>query len=616
MVLIRLVLLSFIFIMAGYTCAAQESLDQYIAHLDTAYRKQPLDAIPLLQTFANDLDLDDVNKSNYYYALSKYSYRGSTFDDSKDWARNGLVLELQNNISENRAGFYNLLGASQMAVGLPDSAAYYFAQAAEQLEKEGDFGKAAFVYNNISTIYFETERFDKALPYLKAAEKYMRSEKIEDFLITILGNISYCYINLDSVEQADRYADEAIEKGLKMKLLNGPIYGYMTKSDIAKKNNDTQQAITYSKKAYDLAVADEDKYRQGLVAMHLCQMYNPSDTKEAKAYGEIATKLIGTYEPRFLPAAYKLLSEAYIANGSYKKAALSQQTYIRLQDSINTAQAFANSEELITKYETAQKEATIYAQQAEIAEEKLKSNTLLYGLGILSLISIGGLAFFSQQKRLQKQRITNLQNQQRIAISKGLIEGEERERRRLAKELHDGIANDIAALKMKMEMDLYQQTSQESSFQFATEQLEKIHKDTRAISHDLLPVTLTDQSLESSIKSLFEEKLPRDRQGLLTIGSLEQMPKNTEVYVYRLIQEMLLNAAKHADATCIDLGIKSQDQRLHIVVSDNGKGMTEQQLSEGLQFLKDRVKDLQGELKIFSEATKGTKIIVKVPYHV
>jgi len=214
-------------------------------------------------------------------------------------------------------------------------------------------------------------------------------------------------------------------------------------------------------------------------------------------------------------------------------------------------------------------------------------------------------------------------NEHKIRTS-SVLEGQERERRKIARELHDGLGQMLTALKFNIQGI---KTPSSKKDQVHIEGIKQMIQETilevRRISFDLMPSVLNDFGLAAALQHLSERfsivginKVSIEYVGLKDIGRFE---KNIEINTYRIIQEALNNAIKYAEATNIILDLQFDDSCIHFSVKDNGKGFTPQDKRKsdgsgrGMTNIRERVSLLNGNLIFNSIIAEGTTITVEIP---
>lgn len=196
-----------------------------------------------------------------------------------------------------------------------------------------------------------------------------------------------------------------------------------------------------------------------------------------------------------------------------------------------------------------------------------------------------------------------------------LIEGQEKERARIARDLHDGLGAMLTTLKLKLSHELNEATKEE-----LTKLLNEAIKETRNLSINLMPAVLMDFGLFDALAQLAQST---EKNSGITVNyncdsesEKSKLKESKQVYVYRIVQEVLTNALKHADCTEIQLSITEFDDHIHVYIKDDGKGLVHDAIvkSTGLGFknIKERARLLNGELIVESDEN-GTIVEVNIP---
>lgn len=271
------------------------------------------------------------------------------------------------------------------------------------------------------------------------------------------------------------------------------------------------------------------------------------------------------------------------------------------------------------KYEAAQKEKQIQQQQNRIRMQ----NFFLIGIG--GLILLGSLLIHSHYRRYKLRQETKMKteliHQQELAV-KAVIEAEENERQRIAKDLHDGVGQMMSAAKMNL-------SAFESEMNFTSEEqkrsLEKVIRlvdescrEVRTVSHIMMPNALLKNNLAAAIRDFVDKLNTKSLQATVyTEGLDERMDSNIETVLYRVVQECVHNAIRHAGATRLDISIIRDKQGISGTVEDNGKGFdaSENNLSDGigLKNIKTRIEYLKGTVDFDTAPGRGTVVAIHVP---
>lgn len=608
----------FIFNMVVLAQTDTIAVDDYINQLSTAYRSNPQKAFELLKVYLLDYEKDNKTTveelESIYYGLAIYSQRASSYDTSRVYAKKGLRLLESNNIKKGKSGFYNVLGVICLSENKLDSSAQYFVRCIKALQAENDLGKIPYVNNNIGNIYLDKEDYRQALVYFdKAYRGFDTNDNFnERMLAAIFGNMAYSYFKIDSIKQANKFANLAINLAEKHNQNLGFINGYLTKSDIAIKSQKLDSAKFYALNAYAYAKERDDSYYIGLVSAHLASILSVSDPSESIKYGEIAYEIYSNEEERYVNNLTKILSEAYFNNNDYQNAAIYQKKYIKYQDSLLKSDYNKNTIDILEKYQASQKELKIKEQRLELTKKENQKRTYSIIAASLAAIALLLIVLFIQNRKTQKQKIVNLEKEKENIALRSLMAGEEKERSRIAKELHDGIGSLLAASKMHASK-LHADNSE--SNQTLLTLLDNASKETRRISHNLLPESLMnkglDVALQDFISSINESQLLKADYQSINLSS--NLPQSMQLSIYRIVQELINNIIKHSEATEALVQLNQNKNKLIITVEDNGKGFAFDTSNKGigLQNIESRLSLLNGKIEVDSKDKLGTSVYIE-----
>ena len=254
------------------------------------------------------------------------------------------------------------------------------------------------------------------------------------------------------------------------------------------------------------------------------------------------------------------------------------------------------------------------------ATDKLREGKYERLVSINSNDEIGdlGLAFNKMITQLDSQSARL--EEERMLRAKSLFDGQEMERQRLSRELHDSLGQSILALKMKFEqLNGVSEEKKQKVLEEIKTLFQKIMTEIRNISNDLMPAVLSEFGLIMALKKMCREVETQTGISIHFYNEIQQevFEKKMEVYIYRIVQESLSNSIKHADATQIELLLKETDKTITLLVSDNGNGF---QMNEavylkgnGLSNMKERIKLLNGNIRISTNMGEGTRIYCEIP---
>ena len=215
-------------------------------------------------------------------------------------------------------------------------------------------------------------------------------------------------------------------------------------------------------------------------------------------------------------------------------------------------------------------------------------------------------------------------NQQKVVTSQ-IIENQEKEQNRIAKDVHDGIGQMLTGLKFNLEsIDIKDIDKTASKIEHLKELTSNIIKGVRTATFNLTPPELSDHGIVPAITKLTLElgKLTGKNIVLFNKSDFNQrLDSLVEINIYRIVQEAINNAIKYADSTHILVSLWHSENILSIVVDDNGKGFDPNKVKNvkngeggmGMTFMRERIKYIDGRFFLNSEPGKGSRVTLNIP---
>lgn len=550
------------------------------------------------------------------------SYQLKNFDSAIIEADKGLKLARKNTDSVAVAQLKHHIGVANYFSGRYDVAAKNFQEAIAILEKDKNNNKKlAPVYNELAKLYRKTKDLDAALENYSKASAIYQSLNDTAGIAMILNESGVVYeYKYDYKEAINRYS---LSMHMAEKAGDSLSVSYSL-SNIA--------GVYIIEKKYDLAERNllrclrirewlKDSFAMALVYSDLGAAMNAKgDYKKAFDYlsksNQLAEKL---RYPELLSNNYNELSLAAQRQGDYQRAFEYYNKRTALRDSLFTLEKTKEIQRLNSQYETARKEQMIQSQQTRIRLQ----NYLFIGLGILILLGV--LLALSYYKRYKLKREGQLQaeiiRQQEIK-AKAILEAEENERQRIAKDLHDGVGQMMSAAKMNLsaiESELqFTDAAQKKSFEKIIGLVDESCKEVRTVSHIMMPNALLKTNLSNAIHEFVNKLSNKTLQvHVYTEGLDKKLDTNVETVLYRVMQECVHNAIKHAGATRLDISLIRDKEGISGTVEDNGKGFdpadTHKYEGIGLKNIITRIEYLKGTVEFDSSPGRGTVISLHVP---
>ena len=252
-----------------------------------------------------------------------------------------------------------------------------------------------------------------------------------------------------------------------------------------------------------------------------------------------------------------------------------------------------------------------YVEQGSVKE--IDTNTKGVFAELNSLLATIFDRIRKQEDALQHEKLRRLRS---------VIDGQDQERNRLSRELHDGIGQSLIAIKLQLEnAETLNYSMMRAGIDSAKNMIDITIEEVRRVCNALLPAALNEFGIISTLRALCSEmaSLASFVAVFENEGSLDRMSKKSQVYLYRIAQEALNNIAKHARATQVTMKLSRINNIVTLEVLDNGKGFNFDPVNfahrNGLQNMRERTNLLQGEFTINSQPGFGTNIKVSIPYN-
>ncbi|WP_284460995.1 ATP-binding protein [Chryseobacterium sp.] len=630
----------------------------------------PLHEQPYLDSLQNitTTNTSNIPKANAYFLLSNY-YRNIDSLLSKEYLENGKTFIKNNPFLSAKYDFYK---AQYYLDWNKAKAAIFYEQAIKGFSKfkteESDLLQSSAWYS-----YGVAQKDKEGYPFLlkiileksiPLAKKYKNSRSL-GFLYTQLAVILMYNAELKKAENYNTKALEILEKNypnsaeLFFTYLNSANnFCYQTNGDEAKKCLDkaekliapypessvnafyyyskTLYCITKQKNSEALPVIEKGifyakKFNQNLLAQMF--YFNKYDIlRKLKKYHEAKNALEGILTEKSLAldlnnrkTIYKQLSILSEEMGNSREALAWEQRYSGLSDSLNTENIKLEINKIESKFNAAEKERKIATLNAEKKQKELevnKKNSYLWGLSFILVLALSLLLFFfiifRKNKKISEQKINDIKQKEELSLTKAILDGEERERERIARDLHDGLGGMLAGVKINFSTwsSSHLDAEKDQEFYRILGQLDSSVSELRHVARNLMPESLLNFGLETALQDLCEFYIRKDLEiDFQAIDIEKDLPVTIQLNIYRIVQELLANAIKHAEASNILLQCSQSGKNFLITIEDNGKGFEKDiektSKSMGLRNLKNRVNYLRGKMEVSSD-TQGTTVNIEL----
>lgn len=501
----------------------------------------------------------------------------------------------------------------------------YYIKALGILEKNPD-PYTIYIYRDISTIYTYLKNTAKAIEYaklyaVKSEEKKELTTQIAAYSFEartylLQGKIAEASASLAKMQP---YMPDTVE-------LNITYSYYLHLGTIAALSNKRIPANDFLQQALFYAQKSNHGIAENAVLQEL--FYNSLQMKDlanAQKYAEknlhIAQQVHNKLDQ--ITALYNL-SEYYREIKDFKQAYQHIERAMRLKDSLMEEDNIKQINRLEAIYQKDKKEKEILTLQKEneITEINNQNRKKVIGLLliIIAILLLMGWLFYQytqKKQEIQSQKIVELEKDKHILSIDAMLKGQEDERSRLAKDLHDGLGGMLSGVKLSlvnMKENSIMTPENQENFERAIQLMDSSIKELRHVAHNLMPEALVKLGLKEALSDFCSNLQASSHIKVIYqfMGSERFLGNTPNVYIYRIIQELVNNALKHAQAKEIIVQVVIDEQSVNITVEDDGIGFDTKMLQEskgmGLSNIQARVNYFQGMFDIHSAPNAGTSV--------
>ncbi len=539
------------------------------------------------------------------------------FESIKDYQSLGII--------------YNALSNQYSAIGAYDKSIKQAQKTVEYATKSGDKELLIRGYFAMAIDYFEIKEYDKSVSYYKKALVVAKAINDKRFITYIHNNLANNYAHMGSYKEAIPYANKAIKDFTETGATRLLSYPYVNLGTAYKGLKNYKLSEDYYLKAIKIKSDNNDEKDLIITQGYLADLY----LKQKRYNDAEKVALIGYKNAKrlhLLPeieSTSRQLSKAYLKQEDYKNAALFFEINSNIKDSLSVTEKSKELFRLQTKYETAEKENQILQQKNKIAEHELQlNNRKLWIIRVASMavivFFIGFSLYFKQRNKIRQQK---KENELKLALNK--IENQNKlqeQRLSISRDLHDNIGSQLTFIISSIDTTKQFMGDKDAKI---TSRLSKINDFTRETISELRDTIWAMNHSEITLKDLqarilnFIENAGKARENI-NFKFINELPKNQKLifdskrgmHIYRILQEAINNAIKHANPETITTTLRESNNELILKIADNGKGFNPNDNTQGngLKSLKTRAESLKGSLQVDS-SEKGTIITLKIPKH-
>ena len=602
--------------------------DSEIEELLTKYRSNLNENLDSSMYYINKVKIVSEKKDNQFYLSKGYYgigycfYKKGEIQKAQKYIYAAIPIALKSDNFQTLALAYNQLGLIKNNDSDYQTAIKLFLKSLKISEKNG-LSEKSFALKNLGNLFLSQNDTVQAIKYYQEDYQYTKDKNLVPEQFGSCNNLGLI-MRKKNPALALEYFKKALSIAQKLDNKRWQYDIFINLSVLLMSDNQFKnfnQTLSYLNSAKLLI---EDIGDPNLYFLYYYNLggyyYKKKQYPEAINYYLKAEKIAENTE---IPLDYKIslmddLSTVLEKNKEYEKAYHYQKTYHKLQDSIFSTEKVKNINEIITKYEVGKKndQIQILNKQKELQEKK---NKLVVITSLLSIFILIGLLYFGY-KRSQFQKKLNLQEKEKILKEQelkemsALINGQNIERNRIAKDLHDGVAGDLAGIKLLLAKE--NTYLKNENLQKIQENLSEVFQEIRKISHNLSINNIKEKTLKNLLSDLKDNYQQRNEFSfdvyIYPENAIDDLDEIKKLNIYRILQELLHNISKHAKATEVELSINRHHNDMNIIVADNGVGFDIYKKGIGLKNIEERLKIISGEMNIQSEMNKGTSVIIDI----
>jgi len=619
-----------------------------------------------LQNLINKLPADTVRVNRMNDLVGKLQYTDPV--KAASVAAASVELAQKINYTLGLATAYRLQGVLYVDRMVLDSGKLFYDKAYALVKEKNDraFQKQlGLITHNYGAIYHKKQEYDSAVAKYIEAIQVFTAGRNEDLIFFPGTNLAAIYSFLKDHAKALAYAKEAHIAARKMNDPSRIVSAVNTEMTMRMESGQFDSVLVPLQQNLALARKLQNYYQEGNAANHLARYYGYGRNRNDSAIYWTRVALIamqkarnefeGTNVLHNLGYYYKQAGQTdsalfYLRMALEKAKALGLDYVVQysldnlqeleekrgnmaaafqylkelfiLTDSLHAKTNRQQVNELEARFQSEKKDIQIRLQKATIQRKNTMNYILIGGTVALTLLVLLIYRSYRQRQKLQQQRISELEKEKQLTATEAVLKGEEQERTRLAKDLHDGLGGMLSGIKYSlntMKGNLIMTPENQQAFERSMDMLDSSIQEMRRVAHNMMPEALVKFGLDAALRDFCNDI---NRSGALSlnyqsIGMQDaEIEQTTAITVYRIVQELLNNTMKHAGAKKAIVQLARRDGQLSVTVEDDGRGFDTSLLRQvrgiGWSNIQHRVDFLKGKLDIDSQPGQGTSVHIEL----
>ena len=562
---------------------------------------------------------------SYYQQIAILSYTKGEYEKAMKESVTGLAMARKLKDSAKVAAMLNSIGIVHAYLGNLKEQLDYTLQVVKAIESINDSPKISSAYHNLANCYHNISQYRKGVNTAQYSIYINNlSGKKNGYINRVYSTMAQCYEGLRMADSSLYFYDKAISESQKVndKYAEGMIYGYKCSllasmyrfSDML---NAAQKSLLLSKELQSRQMMATSLYN-----IAYAQFHNGNNVEAKKyIYEALAIAQQDSMKDE-LKNTYMILSYIAAREGDFKTSIFARQKTDSLWAASLNDEVLRSNIELEKKYETEKKDNQIKLQKVEIQKRKTFNYILIGSAAALLLVSLLSYRNYKHKQKLQQQRISELETEKKLTATEAVLKGEEQERTRLAKDLHDGLGGMLSGIKYSMNTmkgNLIMTPDNAQAFERSMDMLDSSIKEMRRVAHNMMPEALVKFGLDTALKDFCTDI---NNSGALQVSYQSinidnlKIDQTTAITIYRIVQELINNTMKHAAAKTAIVQVTKSGSQLSVTVEDDGNGFDTEILNRsggiGWSNIKNRLEFLKGNLDVQSTKEKGTSIHIEV----
>ncbi|MBN2637953.1 MAG: hypothetical protein JXR65_02555 [Bacteroidales bacterium] len=564
--------------------------------------------------------------------ISALYINSRSYDSARFWNQKAMEVSHQHQFKKREASAYAGLGMIALRQEQLLDAVSSLKKAYNMMLDAGDAQGAHFTAYNLALTYSRLSDVPKALQYLRTSLVWAREQNNTSFQRSIYHLIARLFRQSNEPDSVNHYEQLSLRVPEKGGNSNSILPYFLAMANRLKMNKKIDSALYYYDSAMEIAIENRDTVTQLNImvskAMTALDANQPSKALSIlRKVHHNQNKLQGKID---MAVYYETMANAWKQKKQSDSALFYTEKLLAEKENLHIRQNQKYLMELRVKYQAQQKESELIRLKNEVLKSELEQsvrkvqmNTLLGSSFSLLLILIFLTWFYLYRRKkdrmIQQQEVAFLQKEKEAGVAQSLLAGEENERKRIARELHDGLGVLLSSASIffsNLEEDT--DPEREKNLQKARSLVDKANTEVRRISHNLMPMVLSRFGLKAALEDMVD-KVSGDLNVYLNVSMNNALSDTIQVTLYRLVQELLNNTLKYAEASEVEISMVVKSDKVHFGYSDNGKGFnTKDKVKSdgiGLVSIRNRVEFLKGNMEYVSEPGKGVTVNISFPVH-